>query len=55
MRLLKNLNIEVGKIKSRLNARAPRRLFDEYPSDFEPFTTMLLGRIDSYARMGVKV
>ena len=33
MRLLKNLSIEVSKIKSRLNAGAGRELFDEYPGD----------------------
>ena len=42
MRLLKNLSIEVSKIKSRLNAGAGRELFDEYPGDFEPFTIKLI-------------
>lgn len=48
MRLLKNLTIEVGKIKSRLNARAGRELFDDYPSDFEPFTIKLIDRVGDY-------
>ena len=45
MRLLKNLIIELGKIKSRLNAVAGRELFDEFPSDFEPFTIELIDAV----------
>ena len=48
MRLLKNLSIEVGKIKSRLNTRAGRELFAEYPSDFEPFTIKLIEAVGAY-------
>ena len=48
MRLLKNLTIEVGKIKSRLNAGAGRELFDQYPSDFEPFTIKLIEAVGDY-------
>ncbi len=48
MRLLKNLIIELGKIKSRLNAVAGRELFDEFPSDFEPFTIELIDAVGAY-------
>ncbi len=48
MRLLKNLSIEVSKIKSRLNAGAGRELFDEYPGDFEPFTIKLIETVGAY-------
>lgn len=48
LRLLKNLSIEVGKIKSRLNARAGRELFDEYPSDFEASTIKLINAVQAY-------
>ena len=48
MRLLKNLSIEVGKIKSRLNATAGREVFTEYPADFEPFTIKLIEAVGAY-------
>ena len=48
MRLLKNLTIEMGKIKSRLNATAGREVFAEYPTDFEPFTIKLIEAVGAY-------
>ena len=48
MRLLKNLSIEVGKIKSRLNAGAGREVFAEYPADFESFTIELIEAVEEY-------
>ncbi len=38
----------MGKIKSRLNATAGRRVFAEYPADFEPFTIKLIEAVGAY-------
>ncbi|MCH7555588.1 MAG: class I SAM-dependent methyltransferase [Proteobacteria bacterium] len=48
MRLLKNLIIEVNKVKSRLNARAGQPLFEEFPSDFEASTIKLVNAVEAY-------
>ena len=49
MRVLNNIIIELGKIKSRLNAGLGGRLFDDFPSDFEPFTVALINRVGAYS------